>query len=464
MALTGQLGTANSTLGNIALGVVPAVSLPLGISLVGSAFLDLVTGGTALGGTTPAVNTTGANLLVACIGWNNPAGGVVTLTDSKGNTWVPLTRRDGGVSSHRFYYVKAATVGTGHTFTVSMSANAWPGFMVYAFAGADTINPFDAQNGASGGNSGPLSTGSITPTRSGSVVISGLQHGNGTPSSATVTTGLSANLVKMETGAASYFVQSPAAAINPSWGFSGGNQSSVVAIASFLPPPVVGGVTVASTAVVNVPVIANTGSVVMPFRVSTAVLNVPLVTLDVVRPPFRASTAHLFTPAITFPGYLEDVRLECFAWGYTHTASVSLTLDPATLHSIAWGTEYGAIVDVVLDDATLFARIFQTTSARMNLGTNNATLTAHLHGGEVPLLAPRQGPRIYNVTGPVRATGGTILCFIGPPNKSIDWRILQGHGTLTPFTTFTDEQGRCSCRFDAAGITGKVVIGAAWVP
>ena len=71
---------------------------------------------------------------------------------------------------------------------------------------------------------------------------------------------------------------------------------------------------------------------------------------------------------------------------------------------------------------------------------------------------------LYNLTGKVRDSGGAILCFVGPPHKSVDWRLLQGHGTLTPFTTFTDALGRCSCRFDAAGFVERVVVGAAYVP
>ena len=117
----------------------------------------------------------------------------------------------------------------------------------------------------------------------------------------------------------------------------------------------------------------------------------------------------------------------------------------------------------IRDDDSLKAAL-DTGCARVNLGTAQAVMHALVHGGELPPIVQRQGPRIYNVTGPVRASGGTILCFVGPPHKSVAWRILQGVGTLTPFTTFTDEQGRCSCRFDAAVITGTVVIGAAWVP
>ena len=71
--------------------------------------------------------------------------------------------------------------------------------------------------------------------------------------------------------------------------------------------------------------------------------------------------------------------------------------------------------------------------------------------------------KVYNLTGPVRQFSGAILCFVGPPWKSVEWRILQGHGTLTPYTTFTDALGRCSCRFDAAGIVERVVVGVAYV-
>jgi len=76
----------------------------------------------------------------------------------------------------------------------------------------------------------------------------------------------------------------------------------------------------------------------------------------------------------------------------------------------------------------------------------------------------RPQPVIRNLTGSVRQFGGAILCFQGPPNKSVDWRILEGHGTLTPFTTFTDALGRCSCRYEAAGFVEHVVVGVAYVP
>lgn len=73
-------------------------------------------------------------------------------------------------------------------------------------------------------------------------------------------------------------------------------------------------------------------------------------------------------------------------------------------------------------------------------------------------------PKLYNLTGKIRDNGGAILCFMGPPHKSVQWHILEGLGHLTPFTSYTDKLGRCSARFDAMGVTGRVMIGVVWVP
>ena len=72
---------------------------------------------------------------------------------------------------------------------------------------------------------------------------------------------------------------------------------------------------------------------------------------------------------------------------------------------------------------------------------------------------------LHNLTGKVREGGGALLCFIGPPNRSVEWRILEGEerGELTPFTTYTDGLGRASARLEA-GVKGRIVVGVAWVP
>lgn len=71
---------------------------------------------------------------------------------------------------------------------------------------------------------------------------------------------------------------------------------------------------------------------------------------------------------------------------------------------------------------------------------------------------------IYNLTGAIRDNGGAILCFVGPPHRSVEWRVLEGAAvSLFPFTTYTDETGRASCRLEAIGFGGSVRIGVAYV-
>lgn len=74
--------------------------------------------------------------------------------------------------------------------------------------------------------------------------------------------------------------------------------------------------------------------------------------------------------------------------------------------------------------------------------------------------------RLYNLTGPPRDSGGAIICFVGPPGKTVEWRMVQGEGTLTPFQTYTDELGRASCRLDVGYYAKKtvIVVGAAFIP
>jgi hypothetical protein len=102
---------------------------------------------------------------------------------------------------------------------------------------------------------------------------------------------------------------------------------------------------------------------------------------------------------------------------------------------------------------------------RTSLGTEEAHLRSQATLGERPE-HPVLPPTLHNLTGPVRSSGGAILCFVGPPWKTVEWRMIQGVGTLTPFTTYTDELGRASCRFDCGPVSTrtKVVIGVAYVP
>jgi hypothetical protein len=119
--------------------------------------------------------------------------------------------------------------------------------------------------------------------------------------------------------------------------------------------------------------------------------------------------------------------------------------------------------DQTLDSVELTTTVELGRVASAHLTTAEAQTTVLVELGDPPVLLVLP-PRIYNLTGRVRQTSGAILCFVGPPRRSVEWRMLSGMGTLTPFTTYTDDLGRASCRFDAAGIVGPVVVGVAYVP
>ncbi len=123
--------------------------------------------------TTGSVNTSGASLLIIYVG-NYEPGSSPVVSDSKGNTWIPLTIVSiGAFCEGRLYYAENPTVGSGHTFSVTTSvANT---LIAAAFSGTQTSSVFDAEgpgniggSSATGTNPGPLST-----TVDGELVVAG---------------------------------------------------------------------------------------------------------------------------------------------------------------------------------------------------------------------------------------------------------------------------------------------------
>jgi len=180
-----------------------------------------VTFGGVDGGISAAIDTTGAKLLVISVGYFATIG---TVSDSKGNSWTPLTERTtGSTAKHRFYYVLNPVVGTGHTFNV-FGINTFLGYVVHAYANPAGALIFESQNGAAAASGTSRSTGSVTPTTDGSLIVSGLSLGDAS-NSPTVDSGLTSTLRAGVAGVSlgctlAYKVQSPAAAINPTWSWT----------------------------------------------------------------------------------------------------------------------------------------------------------------------------------------------------------------------------------------------------
>jgi hypothetical protein len=124
----------------------------------------------ANGGTTSAIDTTGANLLLFGIGsYGLGTNGSESPTDSKSNSWSGTTLRVAGDVAARIFYGEPSSVGSGHDFSYA-DANCYAVLAASAFSGAQS-SPLDQQNGATGGMSTSQSPGSVTPTEDNELVV-----------------------------------------------------------------------------------------------------------------------------------------------------------------------------------------------------------------------------------------------------------------------------------------------------
>ncbi len=195
----------------------------VGYALIAHTFVA----GTANGGTTPQIVTTGANLIVIGVPYFIGAGTPILaneITDSASNTWQALTdyntALDGGV--RLFYCFNPNTSGT-HTFTVAHTGE-FPSLYVLAYSGS--AGSPDQQAGTSGQSGGTIQPGSITPGFAHELIVTIIY----TTSTATPTIDSGYTVIDNAVfnsgvsigGAIAYKVQSAAAAVNPTWTVSSG--------------------------------------------------------------------------------------------------------------------------------------------------------------------------------------------------------------------------------------------------
>ena len=196
------------------------------------------------GGTTGTMNTTGANLLVACV---SSHGSVPppSLTDSGTNSWIlaasSLAFNDGWI---QLFYSVPTSVGPGHSFTVE-GAGVMASISVMAWAGAHA-SPFDkASGGGAAGTS--VQPGLVEPIANDELLVTCITNTGGTNSGRTINEnfgniqakGQSQDLPYSMSIASAYRVQTAAQPTNPTWSFSPSNTANAV-IATFktgTPPP-----------------------------------------------------------------------------------------------------------------------------------------------------------------------------------------------------------------------------------
>jgi hypothetical protein len=192
----------------------------------------------ANGGTTPALDTTGANFVVVNIAIDSYYYG--QLSDSNSNHYTTLTHHLDSPILRMYYTDIAPTVGAGHTWTVAQTG-IYVSVCVEAWSGIVQPSPFDAgmDVGVHSASATSLATGSMTPSAGRKLVVTamGLWVAGATPytvdSSFTNVDGvLPSSGVNYGSGMAS-LVQSTGAAVNPTWSESGSACLMTVAQAAF---------------------------------------------------------------------------------------------------------------------------------------------------------------------------------------------------------------------------------------
>jgi hypothetical protein len=189
---------------------------------------------------TVTLDTTGANFIIA--GAVHLDGATfITFTDTKGNTWTPLTEYSsggGGIGNNlRFYYCENPIVGTGHGFTYAGISMAGAGVAVAAYTGVKTTSAFDVENGSGSMSATTIQPGSVTPSLNDELIVTVVSTFN-TFTAPSIDSGFT--LRQYTSGGGAFFdiaiadlIQTTAGAVNPTWTPPGGPERRAVNIATF---------------------------------------------------------------------------------------------------------------------------------------------------------------------------------------------------------------------------------------
>lgn len=187
--------------------------------------------------TTAGLDTSDSDLIVLAVGYDGGAG-TPTVTDSKGNSWSPLTVRGTGSPTLCLYYCVNPTVGAGHTFSATLTSGK-PTISALAFIGA-TNTPFDQENGTASTGNITAHTGSITPSEDGVMLVAVVVVTSTAAQNGRIDDGDFVRASEVFASATNYYlatycgVQQVAAAVNPSivWGATADYAISITSFKS----------------------------------------------------------------------------------------------------------------------------------------------------------------------------------------------------------------------------------------
>lgn len=193
----------------------------------------------------------GAKLLVAKVSRYSAASGYPTVPRKKGGgSFTALTpRTQSDVTTQIFYIINPTTSATDWVSIGDGSTGNYVAMEVAVYSATGTVT-FVAENGAAG-TSSPLSTGSVTPSSNGSLIVAGIgtnatSNTHSIGSSLTIEQQSAGGTGVSYSGAFADLVQTTAAAINPQWTSTGSPSMLAAVVAVFsdaVPAPVITGPT-----------------------------------------------------------------------------------------------------------------------------------------------------------------------------------------------------------------------------
>lgn len=200
--------------------------------------------GTTAAATSSAIDTTGANLLIAVVSGFSGEIDESAFSDNKSNTFFVISHTI-GTSSQKVFGCFNPSVGSGHTVTYTASAS-YPQVGLYSFSGVDAPNFVFSRNDSASRSS--VTVGAVEATKNNSLFFLSVSSGNphtlssvtGGFTTLTNVGGISAQYMGLHTA---YKIQSTAGTENPTATMSG-SMHVAATMSTFLEASSGGGATI----------------------------------------------------------------------------------------------------------------------------------------------------------------------------------------------------------------------------
>lgn len=367
--------------------------------------------------TSPPVDTTGSNFIsVSSSNYNLNA---VSLSDNLANVWTLDITQASSQQTTNIWSCHNPTVGAGHTFT--LTGVGTPSYCTISVVWASGISNIAVQSTNSVGSVAPsIQPGSVTPAENGDLIIT--SNCSWSSTSGSIDSGFSSNYVPFNTsnsnlaGGMGWLIQPTAAAINPTWTFSG-SVPCAAAIAVYKATQIA----TSYTLVAPSPSTGKPGTVSSNFTLTPNGPFTGTITLH------DASAGGTFTPSsLTWSG---DASAKTFTYTaasvgaktISSTNSDSLT-DPSSVTFTAYAlTLIPASQSVANGAAANLTATLTGGSGSLSANSVGGTLSTSTPTSGVPFTltvsGTGSGTDLVNVSGPGGTTASAAVSYPIPPGQ-----------------------------------------------